>query len=134
MAGQVRTLRRRLRSVSSTKKITKAQELIATSRLGRAQERVTASLRNRPPQDVVKKLVELELRRQLTAGGEDESSSYRPMIHWLNRAMDVPKVREHLQQETVQTMKMTPGEMTRFMQTEIDKWVPAVKAMNLAVQ
>ena len=43
MAGQVRTLRRRLRSVGSTKKITKAQELIAASRLGRSQERVAAS-------------------------------------------------------------------------------------------
>jgi tripartite-type tricarboxylate transporter receptor subunit TctC len=52
----------------------------------------------------------------------------------VNRAMDVPKVREHLLQETVQTMKMTPDGMTRFMQAEIDKWVPAVKAMNLTVQ
>jgi tripartite-type tricarboxylate transporter receptor subunit TctC len=52
----------------------------------------------------------------------------------VNRAMDVPKVREHLVQETVQTKKMTPDEITRFMQAEIDKWVPAVKAMNLTVQ
>jgi F-type H+-transporting ATPase subunit gamma len=44
MAGQVQALRRRLRSVRSTRKITRAQELVATSRIARAQERVAASL------------------------------------------------------------------------------------------
>ncbi|GAA2599381.1 F0F1 ATP synthase subunit gamma [Dactylosporangium fulvum] len=44
MAGQVQALRRRIRTVKSTKKITKAQELVATSRIGKAQERVAASL------------------------------------------------------------------------------------------
>jgi F-type H+-transporting ATPase subunit gamma len=44
MAGQLRTLRRRISSVSSTKKITKAMELVATSRIAKAQERVAASL------------------------------------------------------------------------------------------
>jgi F-type H+-transporting ATPase subunit gamma len=43
MAGQVQALRRRIRTVKSTKKITKAQELVATSRIGKAQERVAAS-------------------------------------------------------------------------------------------
>jgi F-type H+-transporting ATPase subunit gamma len=43
MAGQVRVLRRRIKSTRSTKKITKAMELVATSRLGKAQERVAAS-------------------------------------------------------------------------------------------
>jgi F-type H+-transporting ATPase subunit gamma len=43
MAGQVQALRRRIRSVKSTKKITKAQELVATSRIAKAQERVAAS-------------------------------------------------------------------------------------------
>jgi F-type H+-transporting ATPase subunit gamma len=43
MAGQVQLLRRRIRTVKSTKKITKAQELVATSRIGKAQERVKAS-------------------------------------------------------------------------------------------
>ena len=42
-AGQVQALRRRIRTVKSTKKITKAQELVATSRIAKAQERVTAS-------------------------------------------------------------------------------------------
>ncbi|GAA4248276.1 F0F1 ATP synthase subunit gamma [Dactylosporangium darangshiense] len=44
MAGQVQALRRRIRTVKSTKKITKAQELVATSRIGKAQERVAAAL------------------------------------------------------------------------------------------
>jgi F-type H+-transporting ATPase subunit gamma len=43
MAAQLRVLRRRIRSVQSTKKITKASELIATSRIARAQARVEAS-------------------------------------------------------------------------------------------
>jgi F-type H+-transporting ATPase subunit gamma len=43
MAGQVRILRRRIRSTRSTKKITKAMELVATSRIARARERVAAS-------------------------------------------------------------------------------------------
>jgi F-type H+-transporting ATPase subunit gamma len=44
MAAQLRTLRRRITSVTSTKKITKAMELVATSRIAKAQERVQASL------------------------------------------------------------------------------------------
>ncbi len=43
MAGQVQALRRRIRTVRSTKKIAKAQELVATSRIAKAQERVSAS-------------------------------------------------------------------------------------------
>ncbi|MEO6881842.1 MAG: F0F1 ATP synthase subunit gamma [Mycobacteriaceae bacterium] len=43
MPAQLRELRQRIRSVNSTKKITKAQELIATSRITRAQARVAAS-------------------------------------------------------------------------------------------
>jgi F-type H+-transporting ATPase subunit gamma len=43
--GQERVLRRRIRSVQSTRKITKAMELIAASRIVRAQGRIAA---NRP--------------------------------------------------------------------------------------
>jgi F-type H+-transporting ATPase subunit gamma len=43
MAAQVQVLRRRIRTVRSTRKIAKAQELVATSRIARAQERVAAS-------------------------------------------------------------------------------------------
>ncbi len=41
--GQERVLRRRIRSVQSTKKITKAMELISASRIARAQQRVAAA-------------------------------------------------------------------------------------------
>ena len=41
--GQERILRRRIRSVQSTKKITRAMELIAASRIVRAQQRIAAS-------------------------------------------------------------------------------------------
>ncbi|HEX8858227.1 MAG TPA: F0F1 ATP synthase subunit gamma [Actinomycetes bacterium] len=43
MPAQLRVIRRRIRSVQSTKKITNAQELIAASRLVRAQQRVEQS-------------------------------------------------------------------------------------------
>lgn len=43
MPAQLRVIRRRIRSVQSTKKITNAQELIAASRLVRAQQRVGQS-------------------------------------------------------------------------------------------
>lgn len=43
MAAQIRVLRQRIRSVQSTKKITRAFELIATSRIAKAQARVNAS-------------------------------------------------------------------------------------------
>ena len=43
MAATLRELRGRIRSAGSIKKITKAQELIATSRIGRAQNRLQAA-------------------------------------------------------------------------------------------
>ena len=42
--GQERILRRRIRSVQSTKKITRAMELIAASRIQKAQQRVHAAV------------------------------------------------------------------------------------------
>src|SRR3954452_6487480 len=44
MPASVRVLRRKIRTTKSTKKITKAMELVATSRIAKAQERVNASL------------------------------------------------------------------------------------------
>jgi F-type H+-transporting ATPase subunit gamma len=44
MAGTLRVLRRRIRAVTQTKQITKAMELVATSRIAKAQQRVQASL------------------------------------------------------------------------------------------
>lgn len=43
MGAQLRVYRRRIRSIQSTKKITRAMELIAASRIVKAQQRVTAS-------------------------------------------------------------------------------------------
>ena len=42
-AGQERTLRRRIRSIQSTQKITRAMELIAASRIVRAQQAIPAA-------------------------------------------------------------------------------------------
>ena len=44
MAGTLRVLRRRIRAVTQTKQITKAMELVATSRIAKAQQRVQAAL------------------------------------------------------------------------------------------
>jgi F-type H+-transporting ATPase subunit gamma len=44
MAAQIRVLRQRIRSAKGMKKITKAMELVATSRIAKAQTRVAASL------------------------------------------------------------------------------------------
>jgi F-type H+-transporting ATPase subunit gamma len=44
MGAQLRVYRRRIRSVQATKKITKAMELIASSRIVKAQQRLDASL------------------------------------------------------------------------------------------
>ena len=44
MGAQLRVYRRRIRSVQSTKKITRAMELIAASRIAKAQARVAAAL------------------------------------------------------------------------------------------
>jgi F-type H+-transporting ATPase subunit gamma len=54
MPAQLLSLRRRIRSVTSTKKITKAQELVATSRIAKAQERVAAS---RPYAEAITKVL-----------------------------------------------------------------------------
>src|SRR5215217_7177186 len=44
VAGTLRILRRKIRTVGQTKQITKAMELVATSRIAKAQQRVQASL------------------------------------------------------------------------------------------
>jgi F-type H+-transporting ATPase subunit gamma len=59
--GQERVLRGRIRSVQSTKKITKAMELIAASRIVKAQARVAAA---RPYSEQITEVI-----RNLAAGG-----------------------------------------------------------------
>jgi tripartite-type tricarboxylate transporter receptor subunit TctC len=48
----------------------------------------------------------------------------------VNRAMDDPRVRKHLEQETIQTRAMTPAEITAFMTAEVAKWAPTIRAIN----
>ncbi len=68
MAAQLREYRQRIRSVQSTRKITKAMELIAASRIVRAQSRMTAA---RPYAE--------ELTRALAALGANASIEH-PML------------------------------------------------------
>ncbi len=74
--GQERVLRRRIRSVQSTKKITKAMELIAASQIVRAQGRIAA---NRPfRQGMARIVVEAAMgdpRAAATLLGEPEQRS-----------------------------------------------------------
>jgi len=62
--GQERTLRRRIRSVQSTRKITKAMELIAASRIVRAQNRIVA---NRPFREGMERVLRLTAAADPTA-------------------------------------------------------------------
>ena len=66
MAGQERVLRRRIRTVQSTKKITRAMELIAASRIVRAQGRVQAAV---PYSETITEVV-----RDLAAAGAGRES------------------------------------------------------------
>jgi tripartite-type tricarboxylate transporter receptor subunit TctC len=52
----------------------------------------------------------------------------------VNKAMDQPKVQEQLASEAVETKAMTPAEFTQFMKDEVNKWVPAIKEMNLGMK
>jgi F-type H+-transporting ATPase subunit gamma len=65
-SGQERILRRRIRSINSTKKITRAMELIAASRIVRAQARVHAAA---PYADQITQVV----RDLAAAGGTSDS-------------------------------------------------------------
>jgi F-type H+-transporting ATPase subunit gamma len=64
--GKERVLKRRIRSVESTKKITRAMELIAASRIVRAQQRVAAA---RPYSERITEVI-----RNLAAAGAGSSS------------------------------------------------------------
>ena len=52
--GQERVLRRRIKSVQATRKITKAMELIAASQIARAQARIAA---NRPYKEGMARII-----------------------------------------------------------------------------
>ncbi|MFM8643909.1 MAG: F0F1 ATP synthase subunit gamma, partial [Actinomycetota bacterium] len=65
--GQERILRSRIRSVQATKKITRAMELIAASRIVKAQQRVQAAV---PYSEMITNVV-----RDLAAGGSSTESA-----------------------------------------------------------
>ena len=69
MGAQLRVYRRRIRSVRATKKITRAMELIAASRIVKAQGRVVAA---RP--------YALELRRAVSAAASQTASIDHPLL------------------------------------------------------
>jgi F-type H+-transporting ATPase subunit gamma len=75
MGAQLRVVRRRIKSVQSTKKITRAMELIASSRIVKAQQRVEAS---RP------------YAVQLTAAMEDIARQTGSMVHPLLEERETP--------------------------------------------
>ncbi len=65
--GQERTLRRRIRTVQSTKKITRAMELIAASQIVRAQNRIAA---NRPYRDGMARIIREAVAEDPTAAAK----------------------------------------------------------------
>lgn len=69
MGAQLRVYRRRIKSVQATKKITKAMELIASSRIVKAQQRVDASLP-----------YTLELQRAISAAVSNGNSKH-PLLN-----------------------------------------------------
>jgi len=66
--GQERILRGRIRSVQATKKITRAMELIAASRIVKAQQRVYAAV---PYSEIITNVV-----KDLAAGGSGSESIF----------------------------------------------------------
>ena len=75
MGAQLRVVRRRIRSVQSTMKITRAMELIAASRIVKAQQRVMEA---RPYADL------------LTAAMEDVARQTGSMVHPLLEERETP--------------------------------------------
>lgn len=45
----------------------------------------------------------------------------------VNKAMDLPEVKKHLETEMVQTRAMSPEQMTAFMQREVNLWAPTAR-------
>jgi tripartite-type tricarboxylate transporter receptor subunit TctC len=50
----------------------------------------------------------------------------------LNKALQVPSVRKHLEQDAFDIRPMSAADVTKLMQSEYDKWVPALrKALDI---
>jgi tripartite-type tricarboxylate transporter receptor subunit TctC len=56
----------------------------------------------------------------------------RNVNHEIVKAMDRPQVKRQIEQDAVETAAMTPAELTRFMQSEIDRWTPMIREMLAA--
>ena len=83
--ASVQDLKRRVRSVKNTRKITKAMELVASARLRRAQTRIEAM---RPYADTMRELI-AGVGRAAQAGRGDELHRLRDLARVLDGA-DAP--------------------------------------------
>jgi tripartite-type tricarboxylate transporter receptor subunit TctC len=43
------------------------------------------------------------------------------------RAVDRPQVKRQIEQDAIETRAMSPAELTRFMQSEIERWTPMIR-------
>ena len=46
--------------------------------------------------------------------------------HEVVKAMDRPQVKRQIAQDAIESKAMSPAEVTRFMQSEIDRWTPMI--------
>jgi tripartite-type tricarboxylate transporter receptor subunit TctC len=49
-------------------------------------------------------------------------SANREVVNSLER----PQLKRHIEQDAIETKAMSPAEVTRFMQSEIDRWTPII--------
>src|SRR5439155_203874 len=49
--------------------------------------------------------------------------------HEVVKAMDRPQVRRQIEQDAIESKAMSPADVNRFMQSEIDRWTPMIKQM-----
>ena len=46
--------------------------------------------------------------------------------------MDRPQVKRQIEQDAIEAKAMSPAELARFMQSEIDRWTPMIRDMLAA--
>jgi tripartite-type tricarboxylate transporter receptor subunit TctC len=44
-------------------------------------------------------------------------------------ALEQPQLKRHIEQDAIETKAMSPAEVTRFMQSEIDRWTPMIRRL-----
>lgn len=97
--------------ISSEQRLPEAPELPTMKELGFPNLVTTTWFSISGPADMPKDIVE-KLNREIV------------------KALDNPRVKKQIEQESVQTKAMTSAQMTQFMQSEIDKWGPVVKKIG----